>query len=72
MQQTRSLSLPKEICCEAWHSANRFARFKSKKSKMTGRLQSVAESISSGVWDDKYIKEFGELKYATTLLQGNR
>lgn len=36
------------------------------------RCNSVAESISSGVWDDKYIQQYGELKYATALLQGNR
>lgn len=34
--------------------------------------QQIAESISSGVWDDKYIQQFGELKHATALLQGAR
>lgn len=47
-------------------------KFLGSKKRSSARPQSVAESISSGVWDDKYIKEYGELKYATALLQGNR
>lgn len=44
----------------------------SKKLAKRTHVQSVAESVSSGVWDDKYIEEYGQLKYATALLQGNR
>ena len=34
--------------------------------------QPAAESITSGVWDDKYIEPYGELEHATAKLQGVR
>ena len=70
------LSLNRSETAAQSHKATRLSRSKHSTCPSRGgcarAAPQVAESVSSGVWDDRYIDRYGELKYATALLQGNR